>query len=68
MQHIFIDADPAELVAWMRGECTQVAVPPPPNHTTKMFTVTMLRRDAVVIPAALWSETANARSEPLDRK
>jgi hypothetical protein len=65
MQHIFIEADPAELEAWMRGECTQIAVPPPPNRITKTFICTVMSRDVVVLPATLFS---NVRSEPLDRK
>jgi hypothetical protein len=63
MKRIFIDADPEELISWLRG--VPVAAPqPPPNRITKKFILTMMSRDVVVIPPGIWPEVSNVRSEP----
>jgi hypothetical protein len=59
MRQVLID--PEEFVAWLRGKPKQVAAPPPPSRTTKTFICTVMSRDVIILPAALFS---NARSEP----
>jgi hypothetical protein len=54
-----LDLDPEEFAAWLRGTPKQVAAPPPPNRPTKTFILTMMSRDVVVIPPAIWE--ANVR-------
>jgi hypothetical protein len=46
--------NPEELVAWARGTPKKVTAPqPPPNRATKTI-LTVLARDVVVIPPAIW--------------
>jgi hypothetical protein len=57
MMQIFIDADPEELKAWLRGTPKKVAAPQPaPNRATKTFIITVPSRDVVVLPTATWPE------------
>jgi hypothetical protein len=60
MRHVVIEADPAELIAWLRGKPKQVAALQPSPAGPKMLSITVPSRDVIVMPAAIFS---NVRSK-----
>jgi hypothetical protein len=59
MQKLNINVE--EFLAWARGTPVKVAVPPPPNRATKIWSITVPPSTVVVIPSAMFSSTeANA--------
>jgi len=55
-----LNVDREEFVAWLRGTPKKVAVPSPPRNRATKTILTVMSRDVVVIPPALWpAKTGN---------